>query len=83
MLRVTNTGLSAEIADDGRVTDLTRGFQPDVRVWSVWHFNTGKTFYTKYGDLFVQVCAAITVLVLLATLLSHPRRGAREAGRSI
>ena len=43
----------------------------------------GRTFYTKYGDLFVQVCAAITVLVLLATLLSSPRRGAREAGRSI
>ena len=77
MLRVTNTGLSAEIADDGRVTDLTRSFQPDVRVWSVWHFNTGRTFYTKYGDLFVQVCAAITVLVLLALLFSG-RRGLQQ-----
>ena len=69
MLRVTNTGLSAAIADDGRVTDLTGGYQTDVRVWSVWQFKTGTTFYTRYGDLFVQICAAITALVLVATLL--------------
>jgi len=73
MLRVTNTGLSAEIASDGKVTSLTRGFQPDVRVWSVWQHNTGRTFYMRYGDLFVQICAAITLLVLLTTLLSRRR----------
>ena len=69
MLRVTNTGLSAEIADDGRVVNLTRGFQPDVRVWSVWQYRSGKTFYTRYGDLFVQICAAITFVCLIANLL--------------
>jgi apolipoprotein N-acyltransferase len=73
MFRVTNTGLSAEISDEGKVTDLTGGFLRDVRVWSVMHFKTGRTFYTRYGDVFVQVCAAITVLVLLATLLSRRR----------
>ena len=78
MLRVTNTGLSAEITDEGRVTDLTGGFQTDVRVWPIWKYKSGGTFYTRYGDLFVQVCAAITVIVLLASLLRRPRSGRKH-----
>jgi apolipoprotein N-acyltransferase len=75
-LRVTNTGLSAEISDEGTVTDLTGGFLTDVRVWSVSQYKTGRTFYVRYGDLFVQICAAITVLILLANFLRRPRKRA-------
>jgi apolipoprotein N-acyltransferase len=71
ILRVTNTGLSAEIADDGRVMDLTGEFLTEVRVWPVWQYKTGRSFYTRYGDLFVQICASITLVILLATLFTE------------
>ena len=73
VLRVTNTGLSAWIENNGRIADLTQPFQPDVRVW--WHHQRERrdTFYTKHGDLFVQICTAITVLVFIAILFSGRR----------
>ena len=72
LMRVTNTGLSAEIDPQGRIRDLTEPFQTDVRVWTYapWKANT---VYTKHGDLFVQICAAITALVFIVLLLGHRR----------
>jgi apolipoprotein N-acyltransferase len=78
LLRVTNTGLTALIGDRGEVLDLTGGFQPDVRVWrKPESTGGGDTFYTRNGDLFVQLCAAITLLFFLAILFS----GRRSFGR--
>lgn len=77
VLRVTNTGLTALIDDRGRVIDLTSGFQPDVRVWHEPQSTGGDTFYTRHGDLFVQICAAITLVVFIAILFS----GRRSFGR--
>ncbi len=77
LLRVTNTGLTALISDRGEVLDLTSGFQSDVRVWQKPQSTGGDTFYTRHGDLFVQICTAITVLVFIATLFS----GRRSFGR--
>lgn len=73
VMRVTNTGLSAEIDEEGRITDLTSAFTADVRTWSVWAESTEVTIYTKYGDFFVQLCAAITLLVLAALWFSSKR----------
>ena len=77
LLRVTNTGLTALISDRGEVRDLTGGFQPDVRVWHEPQSTGGDTFYTRHGDLFVQICTEITVLVFIAILFS----GRRSFGR--
>ena len=77
VLRVTNTGLTALISDRGEVVDLTGGFQTDVRVWHKPQSTGGDTFYTRHGDLFVQICTAITVLVFIAILFS----GRRSFGR--
>ncbi|HET6980321.1 MAG TPA: apolipoprotein N-acyltransferase [Pyrinomonadaceae bacterium] len=77
VLRVTNTGLTALIDDRGRVTDLTAAFQPDVRVWHEPVSSSSETFYTRHGDLFVQICTAITFMVLIAILIS----GRRSFGR--
>ena len=65
VLRVTNTGLSASIDEQGRVRDLTRPFQADVRFWANHPSERRDTFYTKHGDLFVQICAVITLIVFL------------------
>ena len=79
VLRVTNTGVSARISEIGRVDEMTAPFQEDVRIWSVGPSSIDQTFYTKRGDLFVKVCAAITVLILLAALLTD-RRSRRQTG---
>jgi apolipoprotein N-acyltransferase len=77
LLRVTNTGLTALISDRGAVLDLTGGFQTDVRIWHEPEGTGGDTFSTRHGDLFVQTCTAITVLIFIAILFS----GRRSFGR--
>jgi apolipoprotein N-acyltransferase len=69
LLRVTNTGLTAYVSGSGEVKDLTSGFQPAVRIWAV-NEKTGKTFYAKHGDLFVGICAFITLVTLAASVAS-------------
>jgi apolipoprotein N-acyltransferase len=64
VLRVTNTGISAFVTERGDVLDATSGFQPDVRVWPVYRARDAKTVYTKYGDVFVGLCAVLTLLVI-------------------
>jgi len=65
VLRVTNTGLSAFIRADGSIEQQTGGFQADVRNWRVSQSPIGTTFYTRYGDLFVYLCTAITLILIL------------------
>ena len=68
VLRVTNTGLSAFIGEDGHVYELTEPFQADVRVWTGYAGEARDTFYTRHGDFFVQLCAAISLIAFFALL---------------
>ncbi|MFN2406797.1 MAG: apolipoprotein N-acyltransferase [Pyrinomonadaceae bacterium] len=79
VLRVTNSGVSAWISEKGRVEEQTVAFQEDVRHWSMSPSLVESTFYARHGDLFVQICAAITVMILLAALLTG-RRSRRQPG---
>jgi apolipoprotein N-acyltransferase len=63
VLRVTNTGISARITPRGEVRDATGSFQPATRTWTITRSAGGKTFYTRHGDLFVELCAAVTAVV--------------------
>src|SRR5829696_725031 len=65
VLRVTNTGLTAFITEEGRVRDLTEPFEADVRVWTNHPADSRDTFYTRHGDLFVYLCTVITFVVFL------------------
>ena len=67
VLRVTNTGISAAVTARGEVRDATEGFVPAVRTWTVARAGGGQTFYTRHGDAFVWLCAAVSVLALLMT----------------
>ena len=81
ILRVTNTGITAYITGRGEVIDETRSFQPATRTWTVTPTASGKTFYTKHGDLFAGACAAISLLVFALTSLKskvqRPKLGLR------
>jgi len=74
VLRVTNSGLTGYINSRGAVQDLTRPFDADVRTWSVDHSYSRDTGYTDHGDLFVYLCATITVLAFFVgvALRGHP-----------
>lgn len=72
LMRVTNTGLSARIQPEGKIEDVTGGFQTDVRVW-IYSPSAADTIYTRRGDLFVHLCAAITAILLVALLVSSRR----------
>jgi apolipoprotein N-acyltransferase len=74
LLRVTNTGITARVTPRGEVLDATDKFQTAARVWTVSKAEGGETFYTRFGDLFVMLCAALTVaLAALAAGLRRPR----------
>jgi apolipoprotein N-acyltransferase len=74
VLRVTNTGISARITPRGEVWDATGSFQPATRTWAITRATGGKTFYTRHGDLFVALCAAFSILLLVTSQLSVVRR---------
>ncbi|HSK63296.1 MAG TPA: apolipoprotein N-acyltransferase [Pyrinomonadaceae bacterium] len=72
VLRVTNTGVSAWIEEDGRIREHTVPFQEDVRTWTITRPSLVSTIYREYGDVFVHTCAAITLVIFLAAVF--PRR---------
>lgn len=67
VLRVTNTGITAYITETGEVIAPTEGFQTATRTWTVARSTSGKTFYTKYGDIFVYFCSLVSLLLLIFT----------------
>jgi len=74
VMRVTNTGLSAMIDEDGRVEDLTEPFKPDVRVWVNYPADQRDTFYTRHGDLFVYICAVMSLMIFVGAVLDRITR---------
>ena len=77
VLRVTNTGLSAQITADGSVYGLTEPFQAYVRVWRNDPGDARDTFYTRHGDLFVYVCAVISAIIFVGAVLDRITRFTR------
>jgi apolipoprotein N-acyltransferase len=71
VIRATNSGLSARIDGSGAVQDETPMFETATRLWEIKTVDeaqaTGPTFYTRYGDLFVIFCAAISAMLVAAT----------------
>jgi apolipoprotein N-acyltransferase len=67
VMRVTNTGLSAMIEPNGRISDLTEPFKADVRVWVNHPTDKRDTVYTRKGDLFVYFCGLFSVMILAVT----------------
>lgn len=74
VIRVTNTGITALIRADGYIQDQTQGFQEAVRPWVISEALSVDTFYSKYGDVFVQTCSLATLLLLIVGIV-HKRRG--------
>ncbi len=64
MIRVANTGISAIILNDGSITATTPLFKRGTELEDVaWH--PMRTLYTIVGDLFAQICLALTAIALV------------------
>jgi len=61
LVRVTNTGITAFVSSSGQTFDVTPGFQTAVRSWTISKNGDGSTFYARHGDVFVYVCALISL----------------------
>jgi apolipoprotein N-acyltransferase len=63
ILRSTNTGITSTISPTGQVVAaLPRHIRSAINV--PFAFEQGTTFYTRRGDLFAYLCAAITIVAL-------------------
>ena len=64
VLRATNTGITAAIDPEGRITaTIPRHVRTSVQV--PFGFETDLTFYTRHGDWFAWLCALVTATLLL------------------
>lgn len=75
LVRAANTGISAVIHPDGRVTHRTALFEEAVRVADL-QWAAVDTPYRRYGDVFALACLALSALGLLLEVTLRSRRGA-------
>jgi len=64
MIRTANTGISAIIKPSGEITDRTPLFKRGTEIEPV-AWRPVRTVYTLVGDLFSEICFALTILGLL------------------
>jgi apolipoprotein N-acyltransferase len=74
LVRVTNSGISADIDPYGKILDSTSAFEPGVRTWRVGWLKMRQTFYQRYGDLFAYACALITLGLVSVTFMAKRQR---------
>lgn len=72
IVRVTNSGISALVTDQGKVVEPLPTFTAAGHVWTA-ETSRVTTLYTKYGDWFAISCAIISLLALIAGFIYHSR----------
>ncbi len=82
-LRAANTGISAVIDPSGRIQGATAILSQAVCEGD-FGFVSEQTFYTRYGDAFILLCAIIvfgcTILVYANSGKTGPRRNGKSRG---
>ena len=64
MIRVANTGISAVITPTGAITARTDLFTRDTEIETV-SWDVGRTVYSMVGDVFAELCFALSVIGVL------------------
>ena len=64
VLRVTNVGITAYINERGEVSDASKPYTEDTRVWTISKANGSQTFYVRYGDWFAWLCSIVSLALL-------------------
>jgi apolipoprotein N-acyltransferase len=71
MVRVANTGVSAVIEPDGRITARTPLFRRGTEIEDVT-WTPARTVYAAVGDLFSEICFVLTVVGVLLAAMRPP-----------
>jgi apolipoprotein N-acyltransferase len=70
ILRATNTGITAAVDPDGRITaEMPRHIRSSMDVR--FGYRDQLTFYTRHGDWFAWLCAIVTALLVLGSIAGH------------
>ncbi len=77
LLRATNSGISALIEPTGRIQSKT-GILREAICEGRFAFLTEKTFYARYGDVFVFLCAIISCGIWMFVEYGNFRKRKRE-----
>jgi len=77
LVRVANTGISAVIKPTGQITARTPLFKRVTEIERVY-WQPRKTVYTIVGDLFAEICFALTALALVVAFIRPLRDEAAE-----
>jgi apolipoprotein N-acyltransferase len=78
LLRAANSGISAVIEPSGRIQAST-GILREAICEGGFNFVAARTFYVRYGDAFVFLCAIISVAAALAAAVRKSRLHRRIA----
>ncbi len=73
IVRAANTGISAIIEPTGEIVSRTGLFERTALTGTI-HFIDGKTFYSRYGDVFVYFCFILLFLLFLISFFKKERR---------
>ncbi|MEW6130757.1 MAG: apolipoprotein N-acyltransferase [Acidobacteriota bacterium] len=73
LIRVTNSGASAQITANGDVLNETPMFETATRVWSASSSdemqNSPATVYTRLGDVLAIICAVLSAGLMIAAII--------------
>ena len=64
VLRVTNVGITAYINERGEISDATKPYTEDTRIWTVKQSDGSQTVYVRYGDWFAWLCSIVSLALL-------------------
>jgi len=76
IVRAANTGITGTIDPTGKIPQATAMFETDQVITDIAPNQSGKTFYTRHGDLFSQAC----LLLMALFALRHYFQRQRNAG---
>lgn len=75
VIRAANTGVSGFIDRKGRIIKRSDIFKEDVLTEEMSPATSGRTFYTRYGDLFAFLCIISTILLIANNLFPERKKG--------
>jgi apolipoprotein N-acyltransferase len=73
VLRATDNGITSVIDPAGRIVRAAQEYA-ELAARFEYRYRSEKTFYTRYGDWFVALCALLAAAVFMSAVLPARRR---------
>jgi apolipoprotein N-acyltransferase len=70
ILRSTNDGITATIDSAGRLRGTLQPFEESAS-YTGFNFESSRTVYTRFGDWFALLCAAVAIFALVAAFVAE------------